>query len=156
MTPNVQSHNNNNNVVGGAKPVSAAGQPGDRMALMTYSDQVSSSCTVMSCHVMSLQEHGVLLPSYEEALREGVSSANGSGRRSVEQPQAGPISSYRHQAHRQGRHHPVQAEVQAHVKLPGHYTRGQRRQRAEPDTVSDSHGQCHHRQQSGSNSGSLR
>ena len=112
---------------------------------------------VMICHVMSLQEHGVLLPSYEEALREGVGSANGSGRRSVEQPQ--PVSSYRHQTHRQGRHHPVQAEVQAHVKLQGHYTRGQgqrQRQRAEPDTVSDNHGQCHHRQQSGSNSGSLR
>ena len=45
MTPTVQTHNNNNNnsLVGGAKPGSVAGQPGDRMALMTFSDQVTSS-----------------------------------------------------------------------------------------------------------------
>ena len=111
----------------------------------------------------------MLLPSYEEALREGVSSANGSGsanRRSVDQTQ-GPGSGYRHhgQAHtRPSRHHPVQAEVQSHnVKLSGHYTRQRgQRQRAETEAVSGvesvaSHGPCHHsRQQSGSNSGSLR
>ena len=101
----------------------------------------------------------MLLPSYEEALREGVSSANGSG--SANRRGEGP--GYRHHGHTRpgGRHHPVQAEVQSHnVKLGGHYTRGGRgqRQRAEPEAESaPSHGQCHHsRQQSGSNSGSLR
>ena len=43
MTPTVTSqNNNNNNVVGGAKPGSGAGQPGDRLALMTFSDQVTT------------------------------------------------------------------------------------------------------------------
>ena len=155
--------------MGGAKPGSVAGQPGDRMALMTFSDQVTSSSLFRLCvyWIVTMQEHGVLLPSYEEALREGVSSANSSGsanRRSVEQTQGG--SGYRHhgQGHtRPSRHHPVQAEVQSHnVKLSGHYTRQRgQRQRAETEAVSGvesvSHGPCHHsRQQSGSNSGSLR
>ena len=105
----------------------------------------------------------MVLPSYEEALREA--NGPGSNRRGHE---PGPGQAlYRHHGqtgHRSGRHHPVQAEVvQGHVK---HYVRGQRQPRgqpgqtrADPDTLSHSStgGQCvHTRQQSGSNSGSLR
>ena len=44
--PSVQTHNNNN-VVGGAKPGSGSGQPGDRMALMTISDQVTRGMSII-------------------------------------------------------------------------------------------------------------
>ena len=104
-----------------------------------------------------------MLPSYEEALREGVTpGGSGGARRSLEHGH----TSYRHhgQAHR-SRHHPVQAEV---IQAAGHKYQvtgvrsggrrsatGERRHQESGDSISVS-GCVHSRQQSGSNNGSLR
>ena len=110
------------------------------------------------------QEHGVILPSYEEALREGVTPGSSGARRNPEHGH----TSYRHhaQSHRSSRHHPVQAEV---VQTNGHKYQvagvrsggrrsaagTERRHQESGDSISIN-GCAHSRQQSGSNNGSLR
>ena len=114
VTPTITSHagnNNNNNNNNGAKPVS---QQVDR------------------------QEGGLVLPSYEEALREGVV---GLGRRGVEQ--CGGGGGYRHHRAR-------------HQYGGGRAGRRPGQHRPEQDNVSHSSVSCVHRQQPGSNTGSLR
>ena len=142
---NNNNNNNNNSLSNGAK----LNGHGDRMTLMAYSDQ----------------EHGVILPSYEEALREGVTpGASGGTRRNPEHGH----TTYRHhaQGHRSSRHHPVQAEV---VQTNGHKYQvsgvrsggrrsaagTERRHQESGDSISIT-GCAHSRQQSGSNNGSLR
>ena len=124
-----------------------------------------------------------MLPSYEEALREGVDLVGGN-RRSLDHGGAGGSGGVYSRHHRSSRGHPVQAEVvqsqagQASVKISGDRQFGDRRQgdtrggcgrRQGGDRSGDNvshtsvttgcvhgvHG-VHTRQHSGSNNGSLR
>ena len=124
-----------------------------------------------------------MLPSYEEALREGVDLVGGN-RRSLDHGGAGGSGGVYSRHHRSSRGHPVHAEVvqsqagQASVKISGDRQFGDRRQgdtrggcsrRQGGDRGGDNvshtsvttgcvhgvHG-VHTRQHSGSNNGSLR